>query len=71
MKFVEIQEGKDAMRAKPKSLEYGVTSECPIRLADACATGTIVLGDSWFGSVKVCGPSFASLYAYAYVDADC
>jgi hypothetical protein len=55
MKFMEIQEGKDAMRVKPKSLTYGVTCGCTIRLAEACATGTTVLGDSWFGSVKVWG----------------
>jgi hypothetical protein len=54
MKFMEFQEGKDAMRVKTHSREYGVTTGCTIRLSESCATGSTILADSWFGSVKVC-----------------
>ena len=53
MKFMEIQEGKDAMRLKPFAFEFGVTTGCVARMAAACAPGTTMLGDSWFGNVKV------------------
>jgi hypothetical protein len=56
MKFMEVQEGKEAMRVKKHSQEYGVTSGCTIRLARACSPRATILGDSWFGSVKVCCP---------------
>jgi hypothetical protein len=70
MKLMEIHEVKYAMRVNSNSLEYGATSVCSIRLADACATGTTVLDDSWFGSAKVCGPSLSPLDACVYADAD-
>ena len=54
MRFMEIQEGKEAMRALPLAREMGVTAACTLRLAESCAPGATLLGDSWFGSVKVC-----------------
>ena len=51
MKFVEIQEGKDAMRSEPFAVELGDTSGCVARMSSACATGATMLGDSWFGII--------------------
>ena len=53
MKFIEIQEGKEAMRQKPFAYEFGVTTRCVARMATACAPGATMLGDFWFGNVKV------------------
>jgi hypothetical protein len=53
MKYMEIQEGKDAMRTKPFTDELGVTAGYVARMASACATYATMSGDSWFGSVKV------------------
>ena len=54
MQFMEIQEGKDAMRSKLFADELGVNSCCVARMSSACATGATMMGDSWFGSIKVC-----------------
>jgi hypothetical protein len=53
MKFMEIREGKEAMRQKPFANEFGVTTRCVARMTTACAPGATILGDSWSGSVKV------------------
>ena len=53
MVHMEIQEGKEAMRVKTHARELGVTCACTLRLAETCKQGTTVMGDSWFGSVKV------------------
>ena len=54
MTFLEIQEGRDAMRVKEKAKDIGVTAACTHRLAmGATKPGATVAGDSWFGSVKV------------------
>ena len=57
MTYMEIQEGKDAMRAKQGVREAGVTAACTWRLANACAPGATLLADSWFGSITVCLPA--------------
>ena len=57
MTYMEIQEGKNAMRDKPNVQSMGVTGACTLRLANACAPGATMLADSWFGSTKVCLPA--------------
>jgi hypothetical protein len=64
MKFMEVQEGKEAMRVKEHSVSHGVTTGCTIRLANACSPGTTILGDSWFGSVKVLPPILFTSIVY-------
>ena len=53
MKYMEIQEGMEAMPIKAHARELGVTAACTLRMASSCAPGAVLLGDSWFGSVKV------------------
>ena len=54
MTYLEIQEGRDPMRAKEHAGELGVTSACVLRAAVAAVQpGATVCGDSWFSSVKV------------------
>ena len=58
MMHLEIQEGKEAMRKKPLSPELGVCTASTVRFTEAvCAPHEekrCMLGDSCFGSVKVC-----------------
>ncbi len=51
MKFMGVQERKDAMHVKTHSREYGATSGCAFRLSESCAAGSTILADSWFGCV--------------------
>ena len=54
MMHLDIQEGRDPMRAKPRAKELGVCTATTMRIGEACTNqGNIVVGDSWFGSVKV------------------
>jgi len=49
---LEIQEGKDPMRAKEYCAEYGVGTACTLRMTKHWhGTGRTVCGDSWFGSL--------------------
>jgi hypothetical protein len=66
MMFLEIQKGRDPMRAMPYSMAYGATAACTIRMAEgvqkngqkeASEDGSerpadIILADSWFASVN-------------------
>ena len=58
MTFLEIQRGKDDMKKSEYFSELGTTVSCGLRAANACSHKTgerpeeLVLGDSWFGSVK-------------------
>ena len=58
MTFLEIQRGKDDMKKSEYFSEIGATASCGLRAAKACSHKTgegpeeLVLGDSWFGSVK-------------------
>ena len=64
MKHLEIQEGKDAMRAKPSTKELGACTSTTLRMAmKSTDEGNIVIGDSWFGSVKV---RTVALHCFAY-----
>ena len=63
---LEVQEGKDAMRAKKHVSNVGVTAACTLRMAEQtqhngqnerpnvhhATPGGLWKGDSWFGSVK-------------------
>ena len=52
---IELQMGKDKDKKKKKEwvIEYGITTACTLRLAKHWAgKGKIIVGDSWFGSVK-------------------
>ena len=51
---LEVQEGKFPMREKKHFKELGATAACVRRLADCCPPGSTIVGDSWFGSIKVC-----------------
>ena len=54
MLHLEIQEGRDAMRSAEHVADLGVTTTCTVRLGKAAGgNGNTVVGDSWFGSVKV------------------
>ena len=56
IKTLEIQEGKDRMKAKKYFTELGATAGCSMRLAESgCGEDSAggIKGDSWFGSVKV------------------
>ena len=54
MTHLEIQEGRDAMRGKEYVSEMGVTTTCNVRLGERSGgEGHTMVGDSWFGSVKV------------------
>ena len=50
---IELYEGKEYMKDKEHVTEYGATTATTLRLTDYWKnTGRIVVGDSWFGSVK-------------------
>ena len=50
---IEFYEGKDIMRQKKYVKEFGATTACTLRLSEYWKnSGRIVIGDSWFGSVK-------------------
>ena len=50
---MELYEGKDAMATKDHVQEYGATCATTLRLSESIkGTGRVVVGDSWFGSVK-------------------
>jgi hypothetical protein len=50
---IEIQEGKERMRAKQFVAEYGVTTATTLRLLQPWGgSKRYAVGDSWFGSVK-------------------
>jgi hypothetical protein len=52
---LEIQEGKERMRAKPYVRDYGVTTATTIRLNEPWrGTYRYSIMDAWFGSVKSC-----------------
>eukprot|EP00873_Tetraselmis_striata_P011765 jgi/Tetstr1/432029/TSEL_021502.t2 len=54
MTYIEIQEGRDPMRVKPHAAGHGVTTACVMRMVETCtSTDSTLLGDAWFGSVKV------------------
>ena len=51
---MEVQEGKNAMRENEYAAEHGVSTARVLRMAeDASDEGMTLLGDAWFGSVKV------------------
>ena len=59
MVALEIQRGKDGMRTQQYSAEFGGTTACCLRLAEACSFPDDAdtakegfKGDAWFGSVK-------------------
>ena len=58
MTYMEIQQGKELMKGTTYFSELGATASCLLRVAEGVThkRGTqpeeIVLGDSWFGSVK-------------------
>ncbi len=50
---LEVYEGRELMAAKEHVKEHGATTACVLRLVnDWAGTGSIIIGDSWFGSVK-------------------
>ena len=50
---LDIAEGKEAMATKPYEREYGHTTATTLRLAKPWAgSNRVILGDSWFASVK-------------------
>ena len=53
MLHMELQEGKERMQKKQFVKEFGATCACTLRICQFWwGTGRIVIGDSWFGSVK-------------------
>jgi hypothetical protein len=53
--FLELQEGRDAMRAKEWSAEYGAGAACTLRMTRFWhGSGRTVIADSWFGSFICC-----------------
>ena len=49
--FLELQEGRDAMRAKQWSAEFGAGAACTLRMTRFWhGTGRTIIADSWFGS---------------------
>lgn len=61
---LEIQEGRDAMRAKEKCAELGAGAACTWRLTKHWhGSGRTIIGDSWFGSYK-CALALASVGLY-------
>ena len=55
--MLEIQEGREPMHHKAHFKELGATAACVKRLSESCPPGSTVVGDSWFGSIKVCLPA--------------
>ena len=52
---MELHEGKEDMVDKDYVQEFGATTSCCLRLTEYYkGSGQIVIGDSWFGSVKSC-----------------
>jgi len=50
---LELQEGKDAMRAKERYAELGAGAACTWRMTKPWhGSGRTIIGDSWFGSFK-------------------
>lgn len=58
MLYMELQKGKEPMRALQYARSHGVCAATTIRAAEAMhhilGTGRILVGDSWFASVSVC-----------------
>ena len=70
MLFVEIQDGKDAMRAARFVKELGVATATSVRCAIGAAseaTGHTVVGDFWFGSVKVAASNLYVVFIVCHV----
>ena len=61
MMFLETQRGKGGMTGHKYFKEYGATASCTLRIAEGMSHKHIdglqemVLGDSWFGSVRAAG----------------
>ena len=52
---MELNEAKEDMATKPYVAEFGATAACSVRITEPWkGSGRIVVGDSWFGSVKTC-----------------
>ena len=52
---MELHESKEDMADKQYVKEYGATTACCLRITEHWkSSGRIVVGDSWFGSVKTC-----------------
>ena len=52
---MELHEAKEDMADKEYVKELGATAACSLRITEYWrGTGRIVVGDSWFGSVKTC-----------------
>jgi hypothetical protein len=50
---IEICEGKEAMKTKKHSAEYGATTACTMRIVEPWfGTDRVVAVDSWFAGVK-------------------
>ena len=50
---MELYEGREYMKSKKNVKEYGATCATTLRLTKPWAgTGRVIIGDSWFGSVK-------------------
>ena len=55
MLFLEMMEGKERMAKRRHHADLGATAACSVRLmedARLCHKGRVLLGDSWFASVK-------------------
>ena len=50
--WIEVQEGKEAMRAK-EIKGVGVQGSCALRAANILPDGTLLVADGWFSSVGV------------------
>jgi hypothetical protein len=51
---MEVQVGKDAIRDKKYAAKHGVSGACMPRMAEgASVEGLTLLGDAWFGYVKI------------------
>ena len=51
MLHLEIQEGREGMKAKRLNKELGTTAGCTVRLMEACTKSIGIKGDTWFGSI--------------------
>ena len=52
---MELHESKDDMADKEYMKEYGATTACSLRITKHWkGSGRVVIGDSWFGSLKTC-----------------
>ena len=58
--YLEVQQGKEYMKTTQYHQELGATAACTLRAAEAVSINNkkglkpeeIIIGDSWFGSVK-------------------